>query len=366
MANDISRIEAVARRLGETVLDPSRWVGVMEEVCSAVKTSGAALIQGDVRTSDIPVTDSAAEYVKAYFDNQLHLNDIRAVRGVPRHLAGQSVVIDQDIFASEREMARNPLYAHLEDYGYRWWAAIGFKAGPAPWALALQRKKIEGPFGEEEVKALSPLSRHLTEAATLSSAVGRQSLLNVTNALRMMDRPALALGRLGIVLEVNDLAVPVFDDSLRIHNRRLFAKDAAARQRLDELDDQLRTTPESVTIAVRPIVVRREAKKPILIHVLPVSGAARSPFLGARAVLVLEDLETRSHIDPAMLSHAFGITSGQARVASLLATGMSVEEIALQLEISVDTVRNHIKGMFARTGTRRQSELVILISRLRF
>jgi len=366
MAIDISRIDAVASRLPEAVLDPSRWIGIMEEVCGAVKTSGAALLQGDVRTADIPVTDSVAEYFKSYFDQQLHISDVRAIRGVPKLLAGQSVVIDQDIFVSEREMAREPLYLDLEKYGYRWWAAIGFKAGSTLWGLALQRKKVEGPFGAEEVKALSRLSRHLTETATLSSAVGRQSLLNVTNALRMMDRPALALGRLSIVLEVNDRAVPLFDESLRIRNGRLFVKDAAARQRLANLDDQLRTAPDSVAIAVPPIIVRRDNKRPILIRVLPVSGAARSPFLGARAILVFDDLDTRSHIDPAMLSHAFGITSGQARVASLLTMGMSVEEIASNLEISVDTVRNHIKGVFAKVGARRQSELVALISRLRF
>src|ERR1700755_990023 len=144
MANDISRIEAVSSRLGETVLDPSRWVGVMEDVCSAVKTSGAALLQGDVRTADIPVTDSVADYFKGYFDNQLHINDVRAIRGVPKLLAGQSVVVDQDIFTSEREMARDPLYMNLEDFGFRWWAAIGFKAGSTLWGLALQRQTIEG------------------------------------------------------------------------------------------------------------------------------------------------------------------------------------------------------------------------------
>jgi DNA-binding CsgD family transcriptional regulator len=49
----------------------------------------------------------------------------------------------------------------------------------------------------------------------------------------------------------------------------------------------------------------------------------------------------------------------------MVATGSSPEEIAGEMQVSRETVRNQIKAIFGKTGTHRQSELVALISRIR-
>jgi len=48
----------------------------------------------------------------------------------------------------------------------------------------------------------------------------------------------------------------------------------------------------------------------------------------------------------------------------MVATGASPEEIAVELQVSRETVRNQIKSIFWKTGTHRQSELAALISRI--
>jgi DNA-binding CsgD family transcriptional regulator len=112
------------------------------------------------------------------------------------------------------------------------------------------------------------------------------------------------------------------------------------------------------------IVARRETKKPILIKVLPVHGAASAPFLGARAILVLRDLEAAPQPPLEILSEAFSLTAAEAKVASMVALGFSPEEIANELQVSRETVRNQIKAIFGKTGTRRQSELAALLARV--
>jgi DNA-binding CsgD family transcriptional regulator len=113
------------------------------------------------------------------------------------------------------------------------------------------------------------------------------------------------------------------------------------------------------------IVARREAKKPILIKALPVPGAASTPFLGARAILVLRDLEAERRPPLETLSEAFSLTAAEAKVASLVAVGFSPEEIANKLQVSRETVRNQIKAIFGKTGTRRQNELAAVVARTR-
>jgi DNA-binding CsgD family transcriptional regulator len=48
----------------------------------------------------------------------------------------------------------------------------------------------------------------------------------------------------------------------------------------------------------------------------------------------------------------------------MVASGSSPEQIANELQISRETVRNQIKAVFGKTGAHRQSELAALISRI--
>jgi DNA-binding CsgD family transcriptional regulator len=56
----------------------------------------------------------------------------------------------------------------------------------------------------------------------------------------------------------------------------------------------------------------------------------------------------------------FGLTAAEGRVLALLLDDCRPREIADELQISITTVRSHLKALFAKTTTRRQSELVAL------
>jgi hypothetical protein len=58
------KLEDVSHRLGEAVLDPLMWPVLMEDICTAVGAKGAALLQSDVRTEDIPRTAGVTEFFK--------------------------------------------------------------------------------------------------------------------------------------------------------------------------------------------------------------------------------------------------------------------------------------------------------------
>jgi DNA-binding CsgD family transcriptional regulator len=335
----------------------------MEDICGATSAMGACLLQSDIRTPDVPMTPSTKEYFKSYFDDQYNVNDVRAIRGVPLLMAGRSIVSDQDIFASEAEMLRDPLYAHLDGYGLRWFAAVGFFAGSALWGLSLQRTVGEGAFEESEKLALAKLSQRLTETATLSTAVGRVVVSNLTNAFNFIKKAAISLDRFGAVIDINASAEAIFGDDIYIKDRRLVIRDKRAKTVFDDFLGQLRTTADIHPLSVPPMVIRRAQKQPIVVRVLPVDGAARSPFLGARAILILSGSDEAE--DATVLCQAFNLTPSEARVALFLAGGRSIEEAAYQLGIARETARSHLKSAFRKTGTHRQGELVALVSRLR-
>jgi DNA-binding CsgD family transcriptional regulator len=105
--------------------------------------------------------------------------------------------------------------------------------------------------------------------------------------------------------------------------------------------------------------------------VSPVQGRRRDDGSGraageAAAMLLLSDSDGPTDIPAAWVMHAFGLTLAEARVALCMATGASVPDTARRLRIARSTVRTHLREVFAKTGTRRQSALARLIASVAF
>ena len=66
----------------------------------------------------------------------------------------------------------------------------------------------------------------------------------------------------------------------------------------------------------------------------------------------------------AQLRVLFGLTVSQARLAQHLASGDTVEEVAERLGIKLTTARSQLAVIFSKTGVRRQTKLVALLSRI--
>jgi DNA-binding CsgD family transcriptional regulator len=357
-------LERFSQNLGDVVVDPALWPQVMQELCDVVGATGAALLQSDVRTSDVPVTEPIRGLFRRYFEEGWHAHDLRAARGVPLTMNGARVVVDQDLVTAD-EMRRAPFYNEMVfASGFHWFAAIGFHAGASPWALSIQRTTGEGPFEQRDKDILYPLSQKLTEAATLSAAVGRTVLSATTNALNMVRRPAIAIDRLGTVLDMNVAAEALFNDEIFIRNQQLHLRDKLAASILDRSLRRLAGTSDHNAVQFSPIVARRKAGRPVIIEALPVPPAAKTPFVRARALLTFTSLDSKPAPNPSVLAAVFGLTPAEVRLASIMATGANPELAAEQLHISRETVRNQLKALFAKTATHRQAELVALLTSL--
>lgn len=362
---DPRKLESAARGLGEAVLDPSAWPQLMDDISEAAGGSGAVLLQSDVRTPDVPHTESLDALIRTYFADGWHLRDVRAARCVPLLLNGSRVVIDEDIF-TRAEMRRLPMYNEgILPHGFQWFAAVGFFAGPALWGLSIQRKVEEEPFTRSEAQLLATLSDRLSEVATLSTAVGRIALSSATQALDRIGQPAVAINCCGNVVEANRASESTFGTHLYVNAcGRLCAHDACADAALQTLFDRLRVAPDSEPITNEPIVVHRGKKAPVIIRALSIPEAARGPFRGACALLTFSSLGPKPGPDPKLLGDAFGLTRAEAAVATFVVQGKSLAAIADERGIARVTVRNQLRTVLAKTGTHRQSELVALLSRL--
>lgn len=80
----------------------------------------------------------------------------------------------------------------------------------------------------------------------------------------------------------------------------------------------------------------------------------------ACALLIARD-PTQTGTSVPALRQLFDLTQAEAQVGKALAQGATIEEIAAQGGISVNTVKTHLHHTYLKTDTRRQGELIALI-----
>lgn len=370
---DLPGILRVRARLGEAVVDPGRWRDLLEDMCRVAGAEGASLRPAGIETPlpYAPYTASLERLTQIYFKEGWNLRDTRVQKFLVHRKPRTAAFHEYDIFTSD-EM--NHLFrkdAFFNDFlgigKLKWGTWIQFRSSNDPWLLSFQRTMAQGQFERADLEHLSLLSRTLAEVANLSIAVGHSVLTGVLDGLELMRSPALAVDVDGRVLRINSAANDMFDGDFLVRNQRLYMRDENASQTLERM---LAAAAAASYLHLQSgnragnIVARREGKRPILIKLMPVPVAARSPFMGAEFVLALRDLDAvrRSSLD--VLEEAFSLTPAEAKVASMIAEGCSPEGIADELNISRETVRNQLKAIFGKTETHRQNELAALISRI--
>jgi DNA-binding CsgD family transcriptional regulator len=210
----------------------------------------------------------------------------------------------------------------------------------------------------EDERILASFTRRLIEIAPSGP---RGSAASLTAALNAMCLPAIALDQTGFVADVNAAAEAVFDDNVKIKDRRLFVRDPEARALLKETVDQLITSPRLNALAGEPVIVKRRAKLPVIVRIWPFDGAAHVPTQEVRALLTFNALGPKPGPPAAILAKTFRLTPAEAKLACIIARGAPPVIAARELQISRETARNQLKSVFAKTDTHRQSELVALL-----
>ena len=211
----------------------------------------------------------------------------------------------------------------------------------------------------EEERILASFTRRLMEIAAVSGAPGAAP--SPTATLNAMRLPAIALDRHGFVVDANAATEVVFDDNIKIKDRRLFVRDPNSRTLLKEAIDQLTRPPNLNALLVEPVIVPRMDKLPVIVRIWPFEGPSHSPAQEVCALLTLNALGPRPGPPAAILAKTFCLTPSEAKLACIIARGVPPYIAARELKISRETARNQLKSVFAKTDTHRQSELVALL-----
>lgn len=271
----------------------------------------------------------------------------------------------------EREVARSEFYQDfLLPNGLRYLLGSTLTRSTGhETKIALLRATEGGPFSAEDALWAQRVVPHLQRATELM--IRQQHTGEVVGASEQafehLETGVALLDESGAVLHLNTVARSMFsgDHGFRLLAQRISGSDARDARTLDTARRRLVSTgmPQDVLVR-RPAVGGREASAVIVTMSRVPPDWSRSDACGARHLAIFSSLTRKRLPDPAQLTRLFELTPAEARLARSLAAGCTLAEAACDAGVKVSTVRSQLLAVLAKTGAKRQQELVALLARI--
>jgi DNA-binding CsgD family transcriptional regulator/PAS domain-containing protein len=273
-------------------------------------------------------------------------------------------------FVPGSKLARTEFYndwMRPQDIFHGFAAFLLHKSGPKELVSSLAgfREKSSGPFQEEDLARIRLLVPHLQRALAIHRRIQAAEMRAgaTEEALDRIFGGVILLDERGAPVATNRAA----DQILASQDGLSLGSDgprAAVKEQARELQHLLtraaktgaggRTDPGGVLRLARP-----SGRPALEVVVTPIRRESSPLFdVQATAAIFVAEPDARVEGPPERLRRIYGFTPTEAEVASRLARGMRLPEIAEDLGITLHTVRAHLKRLFFKTDTHRQAELV--------
>jgi DNA-binding CsgD family transcriptional regulator/PAS domain-containing protein len=366
----VGAFEDVVQRFFEAAAAPALWPETLQELATACgATSAIAMPVCGFRPLG-PVTSTAGGEFYHDFQTRWQAPEVntrmqRSIALVNRGWRG--IITENDAFNPE-ELARDPFQQEfIRPHGY--WSYAGAVVASAPGLavpISVERSAAQGPFLHDEIQLMNMLFSHLQAAGALALQVGMSSTIHVADALSAVGQPLALIGRDGRIVHMNARFERLVGDGLQIKAGRLASWQADVDQAITAAVAKAIANDGELREPLSPVVLTRQnGLRPLLAHVVPVSGAAHDILRMIGAIVILIDLEAAgSTPTTAVLEQAFGLTPAEARLAAQIAAGKTLADISRQHGSAHETLRSQLKAVFDKTGTGRQAELALLLSKV--
>ena len=346
-------------RLYDCCTDPRRWPEVLDLLCLELGAH-SAVVQGlsleGPRAATFWIAHDSRTNLAPY---QASISDTGNPRldGKRLRLAVGRLVEDKDLFDDSERPIQQRFQQQLSAIGYgRFLGGLMPAGGGKYMALALHREVGDRrDFSDRQMDRMLALLPHFAQALRLSQSIAcsRSAEALLRGHLERWECGLIVCDAEGQVLWRNQRAYDALTcgGGLRLRNGQLHASSAEAQQRLaTALGRQVgRSAPSFVALEAGGRRWR------LALQELEPASATRADTL----LLIAFTGDQPVGVIPAeSLVTLFELTAAESRLTSALVAGVTLEEYAARRGVELSTVRYQLKQVLAKTGTRRQVDLV--------
>jgi DNA-binding CsgD family transcriptional regulator len=362
----LSEFSVLLESLYSGPLEESPWADFLDRICTRMNAMAVTLIL-EPPASDGPgyILNAAGRlhsgwrtYREQFFASDPFVN-------LPE---GRPVTISEFLPQEEFQASEfNQLF--LKPTGVRFILGLDLTTESRMLArLRISRLENASDFGPEERAICALLAPHLRSSVEIFARVSRiaSERMLYSGTLNQMAVGTIILDGHGRILDKDRIADALIKqaDGVSSSGGMLILSDRNASARMHET---VRRIAESERKGERALVEAIRAERPSgkRDFGLIVKPAPQPSYLDgqhtAAIVVFISDPDRHTSMAPAALAKLFGLTPAEAALSVLLADGLTLDEAAHELSIARNTVRAHLRSIFAKTGVTRQTMLVRLI-----
>ncbi|HEX5282235.1 MAG TPA: LuxR C-terminal-related transcriptional regulator [Micropepsaceae bacterium] len=361
---DAKRLSNALSDLYAATTDPQARSALAHNLAKAFDATSCLL---HTRAEDSPgvtvlgATANLQALMPAYA-NYSYARDLWAERGarhVGRALLGEEIV-------TERELVGADWYNDLcKPHDIHYIVGAVFRVEhDIQGQIGVHRPPDAADFGDADRAMMDLLIPHLRRAYRLMRIVDtttRASILSF-DVLAALAVGVFVVGRDSRTLLMNAAAERIASagSPVVLRNGRVSLSDP-------KLDDRLHKTVTQACLAGigrslcpgEEILVKSRDGHDILLLVIPLPPDAKTTGATEPLAVILAGEQTSApEIQASIAQSVYGLTPAETRILLSLVRGQTLPEIAASCGLSINTIHSQAKAVFAKTGVRRQSELV--------
>ena len=365
----LNAFDRILASLHRAALDDAHWLPTAALIEEAAGVAGNVLVVGEGLGDNERIHfarynhrgQPRQDLVREYFDvHYPHDTGARRLMGLPGTL-----VHIPDLY-TEDERKRSPVYNEfLPRVGLHKGLYARFDEPDGlrmVWGVG--NKTTGGGWQADELALIEGLRPHIRHFVLVRQALDGAAAVagGLASLLENGHIGVLYLDRRGRLLAANAPALSVLrrGDMLFDRGGTLHARRSAEDGRLQRLLGQALPRFSSAPPAGGSMTLRHPLQGAWLaLHVTPVGDAdAHSGDRRVAALALVVDPADRPRIDPQWVAEALGLTPSEARVATLLAEGLSVRDIAASAGHRESYVRSQLRDIYKKLGLPGQVALV--------
>ncbi|MEG3179552.1 helix-turn-helix transcriptional regulator [Sphingomonas sp. LT1P40] len=352
-------------RFVAAALEPAQWIPALEELAVATGSDRAQLIGfGADYGVDFNWANGDLSIIDAFAPVPPNLNfRVRANMAFP-----DAAIIDERHYAQTIPTLESDAYVDLcREWGILHGCQTNLRDGADGLiGLALLRSEATGPTDADTRAMFDDARRDAAAAVALQIALEKEGYRLIAGTFEAMQAACFVMDRTLKVRAMSpDGEALLREGALTLAEGRLSAsepraaRDIAAALHAMAVDE---ARARRVLIAAMPDARPERPVVSLQFHRLPRREWAMgfAPF----AVAVATRPGTVREEDGSGIRAAFGLTGTETAIALMLAGGQNRETIRVARGVSKETMRSHLRALFAKLGVRRETDAIRLLSEL--
>jgi DNA-binding CsgD family transcriptional regulator/PAS domain-containing protein len=362
-------LNEVLTTLYSAPLAPELWSSALSRLAALLQINASAIVRTDLSWKDNGVyisqgIDPEVErlYATSYADHDVY----RARFLTMQRRIGELIMGDE--MCTHQEMKNTAFYNDILRKGdIRLWCSVAsVHSDTIIENITFYHSWNDEPPGPDQLAMAKLITPHIGNVLQLRAKLSCLEGLSrdLYSALDQADNGIVLFDHGGHCAFVNRTARRILDqrDGLLFSNNSLVATETQERSRLAELVRRAVSGCQPKRDPGGGIMrITRRRGRPLHLRVATFPCERLTAGSQFAAIGLIGDPDRLQHFPLEIIQSSYGLTPAEARLALLLLEGKSLAEAAELNHVTQNTLRSQLKSIFAKTGTRRQGELIGLL-----